>query len=108
MLLSYGLNSILKTASFTAIPEALPASGDTIRNWIIARYQQGQVEIAARLQETDFRVHFSFDLWTSPNYLAFFGVVGHWISSTGDLVTALLEMEHFRGPHTGANQAQII
>jgi len=35
-------------------------------------------------------------------------VVGHSISATGDLVTALLGMERFRGPHTGANHAEII
>jgi len=35
-------------------------------------------------------------------------MVGHWISATGDLVTAQLGMERFHGPHTGANPAEII
>jgi hypothetical protein len=56
--------------------------------------------------------HFHFllmcDHWTSPNHHAFFCVVGHAISATGDLVTAQLRMEHFREPHTDANQAKII
>ena len=51
---------------------------------------------------------FSLDHWTSPNHHAFCGVLGHWISATGDLVTVLLGMERFSGTHPGANQAQII
>jgi len=61
-----------------------------------------------QLQGTDFRVYFSFDIWTLPNHHAFFGLVGHWISATRDLITVLLGMECFRGPHTGANVAKII
>ena len=53
-------------------------------------------------------MHFSFDLWTSPNHRAFFGLVGHWIDCYGYLRTALLGMERFQGPHTGLNQAEMI
>ncbi|KAF8241252.1 hypothetical protein K440DRAFT_573997, partial [Wilcoxina mikolae CBS 423.85] len=38
VLLLYGSYSIPKTALYTAIPGALPGSGNTIQNWIIARY----------------------------------------------------------------------
>jgi len=53
-------------------------------------------------------VHFGFGLWTSPNHRAFFGVVGHWITAIAEPVRALMGMEHFRGPYTGAIQAEII
>jgi hypothetical protein len=66
------------------------------------------MEILIHLQETDFREDFSFDLSTSPNHCAIFDVVGHWISATGDLVSVLLGMECFHGPHSDANQAEII
>jgi hypothetical protein len=52
-------------------------------------------------------VHYSFDILTSPNHSAFFGVEGLWISATGNLVTAVLGMEHFCKPHTSANQVDI-
>jgi len=51
-------------------------------------------------------VHFTLDLWTSPNHRAFLGVVGHWISGDGKLHGTLLGLRRFHGSHTGVNQAQ--
>jgi len=64
--------------------------------------------VVSQFKSCDYPVHFSFDLWTSPNHRAFFGLVGHWIDCYGYLRTALLGMERFQGPHTGLNQAEMI
>lgn len=51
-------------------------------------------------------MHFSFDLWTSPNHRAFLGIIGHWIDPlTNTLKATLLGLRRFYGPHTGSNQA---
>jgi hypothetical protein len=50
-------------------------------------------------------VHFSFDLWNLPNHRAFLGVAVHWANAGGSLHGLLLELWHFLGPHTSANQA---
>jgi hypothetical protein len=50
-------------------------------------------------------VHFTFDLWTSPNHRSFLGVVGHWVDADGNLHNTLLGLRRFYGAHTGANQA---
>jgi len=57
---------------------------------------------------SDFPVHFSFDLWSSPNKRAFFGLVGHWVDVHGKLRVGRLGMELFNGPHSGMNQAAVI
>ena len=50
-------------------------------------------------------MHFSFDLWSSPNHRAFLGVVAHWVDASGSLHGSLLGLRRFLGPHTGSNQA---
>lgn len=46
----------------------------------------------------------SFDLWTSPNYLAVLGVVAHFIDNSRSAVIALREVE---GEHSGENIAHV-
>jgi hypothetical protein len=72
------------------------------------RFQEAQHHIIEQFKTCDLPVHFSFDMWTSPNHRAFFGLVGHWIDSIGILRCALLGLERFKGAHTGANQATVI
>lgn len=50
-------------------------------------------------------VHFSFDLWSSPNHRAFLGIVAHWVDTAGNLHGLLLGLRRFHGAHTGSNQA---
>ena len=48
------------------------------------------------------------DLWTSPNYLAILGVIGHYISETGELQQAVLGLLELDGPHSGVNMANSV
>lgn len=51
-------------------------------------------------------IHFTFDLWTSPNHRAFLGVVAHWMDQGLRLHSTVLGLRRFRGRHTGENQAK--
>ena len=51
------------------------------------------------------QVHFTFDLWTSPNHYAFLRVVGHWVDNGGTLHSTVLGLGRCRGRHIGENQA---
>ena len=55
-----------------------------------------------------YQVHFTFDLWSSPNHLSFLELTGHWITSNGDISHALLGLKELHGGHTGDNQFQIV
>jgi len=54
-----------------------------------------------------YKIHFSFDLWTSPNHRSFLALVAHWVSSEGQLVTTTLGFRRLQGSHSGANQAEL-
>jgi len=93
------------TASFIVLNKALPSSGDTIRNWILCAFYNARTSLIQQFQQYNNIVHFSFDLWTSPNHRAFLGVVGQWVDTTGNLKAALLGLRRFKGSHSGENIA---
>jgi len=53
-------------------------------------------------------VHFSFDMWTSANYLALLGVVGHWINLEEQACRVLLGLQQLHSAHTEENQGHVI
>jgi len=97
-----------KSSSLTALRHGLPSTGDTNRNWILSAYDVARLSVIQQFSKSTLQVHFSFDVWSSPNHRAFFGLIGHWINKAGILKVALLGMELFKGPHTGLNQAAVI
>jgi len=88
------------------MPSAVPSSGKTIKNWILNQFQRSQSELIRKLSRTRSNIHFTFDLWTSPNHRAFLGVVAHWMDHTLNLHSTVLGLQRFRGRHTGENQAK--
>ena len=54
------------------------------------------------------KVSIAADAWTSPNKLAFLGVLGYWINDNWELEEVLLGFEEIHGSHTGENMASII
>jgi hypothetical protein len=52
------------------------------------------------------QIHFSYNLWTSPNHCALLGIVDHWVPLDGILPPTLLGLRRFRRRHTGTNQAE--
>jgi hypothetical protein len=68
---------------YPSIGEILPSSGNTIRGWIIDAFQARKVKIKQALEKSSSLIHFSFDLWTSPNHMALLGVIAHFIDEFG-------------------------
>jgi hypothetical protein len=83
--------------------KSLPTSPTTIRNWILSSFHESKSAVCKALLDSMSAIHFSFDLWTSPNSYAILGVMGHWVDAAGVLQTALLGMPRLDGPHTGEN-----
>jgi len=92
--------------TYTEMPRAVPSSGTTIKNWILNQFQRSQSELIRMLSRSRSNIHFTFDLWTSPNYPAFLGIVAHWMDDTLKLHSTVLGLRRFRGRHTGENQAK--
>jgi hypothetical protein len=51
------------------------------------------------------KIHISFDLWTSPNHLAFISIFGHYIDHKKNTKSRLLAFRRQPGQHYGQNIA---
>jgi hypothetical protein len=49
------------------------------------------------------KVHFTVDLWTSPNVLAILGMIAHYTSESGQLEHSGLALRELDGKHSGHN-----
>jgi hypothetical protein len=85
----------------------LPASSTTVRTWIIHSFEIQKKEIKQSLLDSLSLIHFTIDLWTSPNHLALLGVVAHYTDKTGQLRLALLALRELEGVHSGENQCKV-
>lgn len=54
---------------------------DTMRAWIIDAFEVRKKRMRTMLQKSESKIHFSFDLWTSPNHLALLGIMAHFIDA---------------------------
>ena len=96
------------TSTFTAIPQHLPRSHNTIKLWVLNNFSQTRSLLQANLDSGLGAIHFSFDLCSSPNNLALLGVVGHWMSKEGHIHHTLLGLRKMEGSHTGENQFALL
>jgi hypothetical protein len=69
-------------------------------------YKSSKLQIINILADLSTRIHFTLDLWTSPNHRALLGIIAHWISQSGVLQSTVLGLRRFKGRHTGENQAE--
>jgi hypothetical protein len=65
-----------------------------------------KAELKRNLRKAEFKVHFSFDMWSAPNHHAYQAIVAHWLDEGCRLHTVLLDLHRFEGQHSGANQAE--
>ena len=87
------------------VNETLPQSDSTIKRWIMAEYNKGLSIVKSEMETAISKIHISFDLWTSPNGIAIFSIVGHYVDRDGRPQTRLLALERVQGSHSGENQA---
>ncbi|KAK9329339.1 fatty acid synthase [Lipomyces starkeyi] len=83
----------------------LPNSITTIRTWTLRTYEAQKQQIKSEIQLALSKVHFTVDLWTSPNALAILSVIAHYISDSGQLKHSILSLMELDGKHSGENQA---
>jgi hypothetical protein len=68
---------------FPNVHEYLPKACNIIRKWVMNSFKERRKKLKEELARTDHMVHFSFDLWTSPNHLALLGVVAYYADEFG-------------------------
>jgi hypothetical protein len=83
----------------------LPNSIPTIRTWTLRTYEAQKHQIKRKVQLALSKVHFTVDLWTSPNTLAILGIIAHYTSESGQLDHSVLALRELDGKHSGHNIA---
>ena len=71
----------------------------------MTEYNKGLSIVKSEMKTAISKIHTSFDLWTSPNGIAIFSIVGHYVDRDGRPQTRLLALERVQGSHSGENQA---
>ena len=87
------------------VEAALPANGDTIRNWTMETFYNKQQQVKQAVQSAASKIHFTVDLWTSSNSLALLGMIAHYFTENGQLCQSVLALRELEGQYTGENQA---
>ncbi|SCO91193.1 uncharacterized protein FRV6_15321 [Fusarium oxysporum] len=64
--------------------------------------------VREELDEAVTQIHISFDLWTSPNRLAFISIFGHFIDQSNSHQSRLLAFRRQIGSHAGENIAYTV
>jgi hypothetical protein len=67
-----------------------------------------QERVKREVQSALSKVHFTVDLWTSPNALAILGIIAHYTSESGQLEHTVLALRELDGKHSGHNIASCI
>ena len=90
------------------LAEYLPAAAQTIREWVITKFQARKNILKQELKDARSRISLSFDLWTSSNSKSVLGIIAMWIDGSGKKRSTVLGLRRLHGEHSGENQAQVI
>ena len=96
------------TSCNSGVADYLVQSGSTIRNWVEEEYLWAMTQVEQVLASSYSKIHISFDLWTSPNGIAFCGIVGHFVGQGHNAVSVLLGLKRMKAGHTGEDIAEVI
>jgi hypothetical protein len=91
-----------------AIDDLLITSRSTVRSHITRIFNLYRDQIGKSLQSAQSMVHFSGDIWTSPNGKGFFGICVQWVDQEYKLQKALLALPEIAFDHSGKHQSVLL
>lgn len=89
-----------------AIEDLLISSPTTVAAYIRRSYSYFREGIKEKLHKAKSCIHFSSDMWSSPNRKGFLGVTAQWVDEAYTLQKALLGMPEVQFDHSGAHQSR--
>jgi hypothetical protein len=69
-------------AIWPAAASLLLSSPNTIKSFVFLRFSSQKSRLKELLHLSVSNIHFTMDLWTSPNHIAFLGVIAHFTTPT--------------------------
>lgn len=88
-------------------PDVDVTSDKALRDMLGKETELIEQQISTELAGTQ-KISIALDAWTSPNRLAFLGIVGYWINDKWELCERLLGFEMLEGKHSGDNLAVVV
>jgi hypothetical protein len=85
---------------FEVLHKSIPASvrtGDSVRNYLLAKYKCYQLALIEELQANCSTISFTLDGWTSQNGHPIFAIIGHWITSGFVYCARVLDFVELQG-----------
>jgi hypothetical protein len=64
-------------------------------------YEAEEQHVQQALQSAQSKIHFTVDLWTSANFKALLGIIGHYFADSGDLCQSVLALHELEGQQAG-------
>jgi hypothetical protein len=86
----------------------LPASHQTIREWVMRMFEAQKRHLWQALQSAISRINFTVEIWSSPNMLGILGMVAHFVDSDGELVPYCIALREVHGKYSGETHAHIV
>jgi hypothetical protein len=71
-------------------------------------FEEKKAVVKSELRDAATSIHFSFDLWTSPNHIAFVAIIGHFLDRDHQYQIRVLGFRRQIGTHTGENIAHTL
>src|SRR6266480_3755072 len=71
-------------------------------------YRHEKDHIQTALYSAISSIHFTLDLWLSPNHLSLLDIVAHYTNDNGLLWQSTLAMKEVEGQHMGENLAAVL
>jgi hypothetical protein len=83
-------------------------SRTTLRNDIYEDFTIRREALKTELRLNCVAISFTLDMWTSPNRIPIFAVIGHWVTQNFEEREEVLEFIQVKGQHTGEVLAEVV
>ncbi|KAF6524788.1 hypothetical protein HZS61_010583 [Fusarium oxysporum f. sp. conglutinans] len=94
----------LDSGLYAQVPWGRTATKKDLEDILVSK----KAAVKEELENAVTQIHLSFDLWTSPNSLAFISIFGHFIDRRHSYQSRLLAFKRQIGSHAGENIAYTI
>ncbi|KAH7463402.1 hypothetical protein FOMA001_g18073 [Fusarium oxysporum f. sp. matthiolae] len=94
----------LDSGLYAQVPWGRTATKKDLEDILVSK----KAAVKEELENAVTQIHLSFDLWTSPNRLAFISIFGHFIDRRHSYQSRLLAFKRQIGSHAGENIAYTI
>jgi len=80
----------------------------TLRNHIYDDFCVRRQSLVTELEATCTSISFTLDIWTAPNRIPIFAVIGHWLTPEFEEREEVLEFVELKGSHSGDELAKVV